>query len=524
MAELLHIMSPAGGAASCGAFIIKRRIMIRELYENAKRGIDTRQNLSRLRQEIKEDAKMNDLFELVEDDMDTMTGFLRSGDAKTRKNAALLMGALDMSDFVKPLVEGYKAEEQLFVRSSYLEALKGYDIEEYLDFFKERVDELKKIEITEDNRKHIGEEMRALTELIVSVEGIARHEFTGFRTLPEPVECILMTNRMNMQATQNQLENKDIELIPFKGGVRLKTRSLGLVRDIRTYSDILFVIPDYKTCEFEPIQAARTLAKSKLMELLSMLHKKKDAPFYFRMELKSRLDMEKKSRFAKRCAAELERLSERQLINSTSDYEIELRLIENKDGMLNALLKLYTIKDERFSYFGEHVAASIKPVNAAIIVELAKEYMAPDAQVLDPFCGVGTMLIERQKVVKANTSYGLDINKTAIDAAVKNTKAAGQIVHYVNRNFFTFEHEYLFDEIFTDMPFAMNEAGQEEIEKIYGRFFVSAQKLLKKSGRIIMFSRNPEYAGRYAENAHYRLIKHFPMSEKNDSGVLVFEC
>lgn len=516
-------MSLAGGGASCRAFIIKRRIMIRELYENAKKGIDTRQNLSRLRQEIKEDAKMNDLFELVEDDMDTMTGFLRSEDAKTRKNAALLMGALDMSDFVKPLVEGYKAEEQLFVRSAYLEGLKGYDIEEYLDFFKERVEELKKLEITEDNRKHIGEEMRALTELIVSVEGITRHEFTGFRTLPEPVECILLTNRMNMQVTQKQLENKDIELLPFKGGVKLRTQKLGLVKDIRTYSDILFVIPGYNACGFEPIQAAKALAKSQLMELLSMLHKESDAPFYFRMELKSQLDMEKKSRFAKRFATELERISERQLINSTTDYEIELRLIENKEGKLNALLKLYTIKDERFSYFGEHVAASIKPVNAAIIVELAREYMVPDAQVLDPFCGVGTMLIERQKVVKANTSYGLDINKTAIDDAVKNTKAAGQIVHYVNRDLFTFEHEYLFDEFFTDMPFSMNEAGQAEIEKIYRRFFVKAGELLKKSGRIIMFSRNPEYALCYAKNAQYRLIKRFPMSEKNDSEVLVFE-
>ena len=497
--------------------------MIRELYENAKRGIDTRQNLSRLRQEIKEDAKMNDLFELVEDDIETMTGFLHSEDAKTRKNAALLMGALDMSDFVKPLVEGYKAEEQLFVRSAYLEGLKGYDIEEYLDFFKERVDKLKAVEITDDNRKHIGEEMRALTELIVSVEGIANHEFTGFKTLPEPVECILLTNRLNMEVTKKQLDFKDIEIIPFKGGVKLRTQKLGLIRNIRTYSDILFVIPGYNACEFEPIQVAQALAKSKLMELLSMLHKKKDAPFYFRMELKSQLDMEKKSRFAKRFAAELERLSERQLINSTSDYEIELRLIENKDGMLNALLKLYTIEDERFSYFGEHVAASIKPVNAAIIVELAKEYMVSDAQVLDPFCGVGTMLIERQKVVKANTSYGLDINKAAIDAAVNNTKAAGQIIHYVNRDFFTFEHEYLFDEIFTDMPFAVNESGNTEIEKIYRRFFVSAEKLLKESGRIIMFSRNPEYAVRYAKNAKYRLLKRFTMSEKNDSEVLVFE-
>ena len=101
-------------------------------------------------------------------------------------------------------------------------------------------------------------------------------------------------------------------------------------------------------------------------------------------------------------SAELERLTRRRLINSPSDYEIELRLIENKTGRLNVLVKYNTINDTRFAYRKESVAASIKPVNAALFVELAKDYMIPDAQVLDPFCGVGTMLIERQMKVKAN--------------------------------------------------------------------------------------------------------------------------
>jgi hypothetical protein len=140
--------------------------MVRELYENAVRGIDTRQNLSALRSAVKDDAGMNDLFELVEDDLGTMTGFLDSDDPKVRKNAALLMGELDMFDFIQPLVNGYRKESQLFVRSAYLEALKGYDIEEYLPFFKGRVKELSYTEITPENRKHVDEELKALMEKI----------------------------------------------------------------------------------------------------------------------------------------------------------------------------------------------------------------------------------------------------------------------------------------------------------------------------------------------------------------------
>ena len=40
---------------------------------------------------------------------------------------------------------------------------------------------------------------------------------------------------------------------------------------------------------------------------------------------------------------------------------------------------------------------------------LAKPYLKEDAAVLDPFCGVGTMLIERNKVLPARSLYGIDI-------------------------------------------------------------------------------------------------------------------
>ena len=157
------------------------------------------------------------------------------------------------------------------------------------------------------------------------------------------------------------------------------------------------------------------------------------------------------------------------------------------------------------------------------MVELAKEYMIPDAQVLDPFCGVGTMLIERQKIVKANTSYGLDINAEAITGAKENTQAAEQIVHYVNRDFFTFEHDYLFDEIFTDMPFALNDKVTLEIDNIYKRFFKAASRRLTDSGRIIMYSRNPQMALKYSKSSGYRILKRIAISEKNNSELIVFE-
>ena len=82
-------------------------------------------------------------------------------------------------------------------------------------------------------------------------------------------------------------------------------------------------------------------------------------------------------------------------MNSTSHYEVELRLVENKAGDFNLMIKLFTYKDPRFRYRREAMSSSIQPVNAALAMKLAQKYLKEGAQVLDPFCGVGTMLIER---------------------------------------------------------------------------------------------------------------------------------
>lgn len=491
--------------------------MITDIFEAAKNGIDVRQNLSELRQSIKNADDKKQLVKLAGDNLECMCSFLKSEDAKTRKNAALLMGELELEEFVKPLFEAYCNEEQLFVRSSYLTALKHYDVTRYMNFFKERMETLKELKLTEENKKHISEELKALSELVVAKEGIKKHTFCGF---PRAVEYVLITNRLHRNVTEEQISEG--EIIPFKGGVRVKSDDIRELNGIRTYSEVLFAIPGYRTSKMTPVEAAKALAESKLLRLIEESHNGTN-PYYFRVELKSQLPLDKKSQFTKKLAAELEHLTERKLVNSTSNYEFEIRLIENKEGGLNALLKMYTIKDNRFDYYKEYIPASMKPVNAALMVALARPFMADDAQVLDPFCGVGTMLIERQKVLKANTSYGIDINAEAIEKARVNTEAAGQIIHYINRSFFQFSHEYLFDEIFTDMPFETDNKSANEIYSVYSDFFRKAVQVLKPDGTIIMFSRNPDFAKKHAANNGYKIIQYIPMAEKKDVGLFIIK-
>jgi len=246
-------------------------------------------------------------------------------------------------------------------------------------------------------------------------------------------------------------------------------------------------------------------------------------PYYFRVEMKSKRALDERSDFVKKLSGHIEKLSDRQLINTTEKYEFEIRLIENKEGNLNLMVKLYTLRNDRFSYRKEVIPTSIKPVNAALTVALAKEYMKEDAQVLDPFCGVGTMLIERHKSVRANTTYGLDIQEEAILKARHNTETAGQIIHYINRDFFRFQHEYLFDEIITNMPFRIGRVTEEEVYDIYQQFFGTAGRHLKKNALIVLYSHDREYVRGMAPQNGYQIMKEYEISKREGSYVMLLK-
>lgn len=176
--------------------------MIKEEWQQIKENQDVRQNLSRLRQEIKDKDLRRRFSELIRGEEFLLTELLRSEDAKTRKNAALLMGDLGRQEFMAPVFESYRKEEQRFVRSSYLTAMGNFDYEEYVQDLKECLEELQKTEVTAENQKHLAEEMRELSSLIVRAEGIQTHRFTGWN---ESFDIILLTNRNLAEYTQKEL-------------------------------------------------------------------------------------------------------------------------------------------------------------------------------------------------------------------------------------------------------------------------------------------------------------------------------
>ena len=499
--------------------------MLEKAYDELEQNMNIRENLSLLRAQIKDEEMRTQLLNMVGNG-DVLLALLEHEEPKVRKNAALLIGDLGLDTAVSSLFYAYKQETTLFVKSAYLIALEKMDASEYLEEFKARRDALASAEVPENEKKHVTEELRELEKLITGIEGIKSHTFVG---LKEAHDILLATNKEQRETTMTEVEEmsavvrRSVKAHPL--GVLVHTKDILPFTKLRTYRELLF--PIRAKLGEDPKEAAEAIWNSDMPKVLEESHRE-NAPFYFRLEMKSRMELSKKSLYAKRFASELEHLSERRLINSTKNYEVEIRLVETKDGGYVSFYKLSTIPMKRFSYRKNAIATSIHPATAAMLMELAKPYLRENAQILDPFCGVGTMLIERDIRVPAREKYGIDIFGDAIRMARENATAAGEKINFINRNYFDFEHDYLFDEIVTNMPTRGTSKGggktREELAFLYEKFFEKSAELLKAGGIIVMYSNEEGFVKKQLRlREDYRLLQEHCVREKDHFYLFVIQ-
>ncbi len=419
--------------------------MYESYFEAISDGREVRQQLAALRAQMKSEPEAC----LTEDQLTVLTGLLKHEDAKTRRNAALLLGDYGNADTPKALFEAWQAEQQLFVRSSYLKGLDHYDLEPFREALLARAQALEGMEMAETERKHLGEELHLLREMLMKGQKTKHHTFTGWDM---PTDLILVTNPGLEFLTADALAEMDAgSCRELKGAVGLKTDHLRPLTKIRTVKEFLFRFTDKVLTGAQPESAAKALLSLGLLDYLEARHEG-EGPFFFRIDMKTKLVLSEKSRYISRLAERLEALSGRRLINSESHYEISLRLMEDRQGRYHPYLELMTIRDRRFEYRQAALATSLHPVKAAETIALVKDYLSPDAIVLDPMCGVGTLLIERRKALPARSLYGVDIYGDAILGGRQNAGQARINVYFVNRDLSDFRHSYSFDELITEMP------------------------------------------------------------------------
>ena len=491
--------------------------MIKEKYEYILKGIDVRNNLIELKSLLKEESEKNTFKYMLAGDYSTLTKLFDSDDPKIRKSTAAILGELKDDCLKDVIYSAYEKEDTLFVRTAYLKALKKLDYTSLLPALRDKREALLNYECSEDELKHFRDEIAEINRLIEDKESHRVHQFTGYKL---EYDIVLTANPCFVKHLK---ESMDVPVKALKSGVRLVTDNIKEVAKIRTYNELLFCLNDLVAVEGEPYKAALQIAKGNLSCLLEKSHSEGGA-FRYRVELRGIKDRDEQKAFAVAFSKELDRLLAGNVVNDTSNYEIEIRLVRNKEGKFLPFLKLMTFHDERFDYREGVLSVSMQPHNAAVMMELAKEYMEEDARVLDPFCGVGTLLVERRKIMDAATLYGIDIYGKAILMARDNAKKAGIIVNYINRDYKDFTHEYKFDEIITELPYISAKHDRSEIRKIYDMFFKKSLTVLRDGSRLIICSDEPdmvkEQISRYKE---YTLVKSDVLSEKAGKNLYVIK-
>lgn len=463
-----------------------------QLWSRAVNKDNTRGILSVLRDILKKEKPRGIFKRIIGNSKGKLSAFLQDSDPKVRKNACGIIGELGDPDYLEALYDAYAVESQMFVRPSYILAIGNCCEASEVEKLKTLLDTLMQKEITcekdgprVEEAKHINEEKLALTKLIAKLSPAAPHEFKGFEA---PVPMLLTAMNEQFQTTLKDLSEKSIKGSSTSDGILITEKDLDKVYSCRTFYELLFPLSNCKNLQFDYKKIAAAIIKSKVVDFLNQCHiNDENSPFSYRIELNTMEQNSERSEFVKSLSREIDELSKGSLRNSPSSYEVELRIVEKKK-LCSVFLKLFSFRDNRFDYREKVLPASINPITAAIVIKAIDKWLKPKAKVIDPFCGTGTMLIERAKAKDYLTLTGVDIFKTAIEAATINTNLANLNIDLIANNILDFSPKEQFDELITNMPFESKAGAHNFTKNLYSEFVNRISKLVRAGGMLFLYT------------------------------------
>lgn len=134
---------------------------------------------------------------------------------------------------------------------------------------------------------------------------------------------------------------------------------------------------------------------------------------------------------------------------------------------------------------------SLNATLAAAMVELTTP--RPHDVFLNLMCGSGTLLIERLARCRAAAAIGIDRAHRALDAAARNTGAAG-----VSRDISLVRGDALrlplpeasVDTVCADLPWGETHGSRETNAKLYGQVFTEAHRVCRPGARMVVLTQD----------------------------------
>ena len=409
--------------------------------------------------------------------MDALYRGLLDEDPKVRRNSAVALGDLKISVSAGNVIHALSRETTPWVRTSMILALGSIGGDEtvaYLSSYQaDNTPERIALEKALDRSASIKSNWRFIKKLT--------------NAIPMELWTAEGMERVVAEGVKKELSLAVGQVTP--GRVCISTADAYGLFALRTFTELLIPLAKAQLNSPDEIKAvvAENLRQENILEKILALHEDDQQVMRYRLEIKGKGLRHNIRRTIIREIAEAITAACPVFVNSPSHYDLEIRiLLEEKTAEF--LLKPFTIPDNRFSYRIKDVPASINPAVAAGVIRLAPR-LFPQGRVLDPFCGSGTMLIERGFAVGHKELVGVDISPAAIEAAKQNVCTAGfSNMTLINDDMRNISRKEKFHEIITNMPFGIRTSNHETNVKLYREFFDLIPHILAEHGLVILYT------------------------------------
>ncbi len=148
------------------------------------------------------------------------------------------------------------------------------------------------------------------------------------------------------------------------------------------------------------------------------------------------------------------------------------------------------LSDDRMrhrDYKTAHRPASLRPATAAALAWLSSPH--DDDVVLDPFCGAGTILIERAHLGRYSMLLGSDRDRAALAAAEANVGNRYKPIQLENWDAGSLPlADRSVNAIVTNLPWGIRYGTHGENRKLYPRWFAEFDRVLKSGGTMVLLT------------------------------------
>lgn len=418
---------------------------------------------------------LNRLAELFDQDPTPLFLALEAPSPKLRKYAAMMMGILPHPQHAPALAQALYSEEIRYIRPTMLLALGAIHTEEAREALEAYIVEPP---ATEEEKVHYEEELAALDKALRNFMVFDEHIFTK---LPKPYEIVLRCPDMLSGGLERELTEHGIKpAAVHRADVHVHTDDLAALYQCRCFFEPLLEIsansnPDPKSIAIK--------AKPFLETLLPACHTGKP-PFGYRIELRSEAPVERTEVIRK-----ITRVLDGDILqNCPNNYEVELRIEIAGNGGAYVYCRLFTLPDTRFSYRLDSLPASMSPVTAAAVLKHVEMYLGSDVRVLDPCCGSGTLLFEREKLSACAALKGVDVSTRAIDIARANAEAGDSIARFSRKDCRGYIAHAPYDEVISNLPFGNRVGTHDKNVELYGNLLDRLPSWLRPGGIAIFYT------------------------------------